>query len=316
MPCFNAEESIEKSIMSVIGQTYKNIELIVVDDGSDDKSLLKIKKIAKKDHRVVVLSQKNKKAAAARNAGLRRALGEYIAFLDSDDFWAQNFIEKMLRGIYHTKNLRNLAYCGWQNLHLENGDGKPYIPPRYSNKNLVKLKLKGCLWPIHCVLFHKNLIDRVSGFDEECYRCEDYDLWLRMSPYLRVTRIAEVMAYYPYDNQTKKNKAEIALAHFRIQKKFINNHPEIINSIGIKTLKKITLGELIKKGYICYWNRDLESARSIFKEVMRNRYGKIKDWKYMLPSIFPVRFHQLLIKLFSMPTNIRRKNKNTKTQKS
>lgn len=97
MPCYNASDYISYSIDSVINQTNKNWELIIVDDKSTDNSLEVIKEYASKDSRIrVIESPENGGSSVARNLGLAEAKGRYIAFLDSDDLWNEDFLEKQI----------------------------------------------------------------------------------------------------------------------------------------------------------------------------------------------------------------------------
>ena len=85
IPVHNAEKYISNTLNSVINQTYKDIEIVCVDDGSGDNSLNILQRFQKKDKRIVVINQKNKGVSAARNLGLQKAQGEAIAFVDGDD---------------------------------------------------------------------------------------------------------------------------------------------------------------------------------------------------------------------------------------
>lgn len=95
IPVYNVEEYLRECLDSVVNQTLKEIEIICVDDGSTDKSLEILKEYAKKDNRITVITQKNLHAGVARNAGLAVARGEYVHFLDSDDFFELNMFEEM-----------------------------------------------------------------------------------------------------------------------------------------------------------------------------------------------------------------------------
>ena len=97
VPVYNTEEYIEKCINSITGQTYKNLEIIVVNDGSTDNSLNILKSLQSKDSRIRIINQENKGVSAARNTGLDNTTGEYIAFVDSDDYLEKNMYEKMLK---------------------------------------------------------------------------------------------------------------------------------------------------------------------------------------------------------------------------
>lgn len=96
IPAYNVEKYIEKCIDSVINQTYKNLEILVIDDGSKDETGKILDKIKSRDQRIRVVHKKNGGVSSARNTGLDIATGDYIAFLDADDYWAEDFVQHML----------------------------------------------------------------------------------------------------------------------------------------------------------------------------------------------------------------------------
>lgn len=97
IPVWNTGESVKKLINKLFSQTYKNLEVIAVDDGSSDDSLRILQDLAKNNAQLKVIHQKNAGASAARNAGIERAQGKYVFFIDSDDDVAEDFVEKLVR---------------------------------------------------------------------------------------------------------------------------------------------------------------------------------------------------------------------------
>lgn len=118
MPVFNAEDTLEESIKSVLYQTLRNIELICVDDGSTDRSTEIIKKCAAEDERVAVVTQSNLGSGAARNAGIDLARGEYVCFMDSDDYYPYG---DTLEVLYKTAIENNVNICGGSFCELKDG---------------------------------------------------------------------------------------------------------------------------------------------------------------------------------------------------
>ena len=110
IPIYNQEKYLRECLETVLLQNLQEIEVICVNDGSTDESLSILKEYAKRDDRIVVVSQENKGVSAARNVGIEIAKGEYISFIDSDDWVAPNFIEKL----YETavKNNADISACG------------------------------------------------------------------------------------------------------------------------------------------------------------------------------------------------------------
>lgn len=111
VPVYNVEKYLPKCMESILNQTYKNFEIILVDDGSADKSLDVCYSYAKKDNRVKVFSQQNGGPSKARNTGLKNALGKYVAFVDSDDWLEQNYLEYLHDAI--TENNCDMAICNY-----------------------------------------------------------------------------------------------------------------------------------------------------------------------------------------------------------
>ena len=97
MPVYNAGAYLSEAVGSILGQSYHNLELICVDDGSTDGSLIKLREYAEKDNRLIVLQQKNQYAGIARNKGMAHATGDYIMFLDSDDIFEKNMLSYLVR---------------------------------------------------------------------------------------------------------------------------------------------------------------------------------------------------------------------------
>ncbi len=298
MPCFNAERHLRQSIGSVVEQTYPHWELIVINDGSTDKSLRLLHSL--NDRRITVLDQTNQGVCKTRNRGIRSAAGELIAFLDADDAWHPDCLTKLYQALCDDHSAA-LAYCGWQNVGLPGGAGEPFVPPDYESQDKLALLFTSCRWPIHACLTRKNAILKAGMFDESLLTAEDFLLWLKIAYKNRLTRVHEVLAFYHFHDgeQASSNKARTALNHWLAQESFIRQNPDVLSILGTERVRTIMHSELLKRGFECYWNRDLVAARSIFRKVMLHRYGSWKDWIYMLPSLLPLSLHRSLITLCS-----------------
>lgn len=295
MPCFNAENHLLTSIASVFDQSYPNLELFVVNDGSTDDSLKILQSIH--DVRLHIVNQDNAGVCHARNQGIKLANGELIAFLDADDTWHPECLNKLYQGLLSNKSAV-LAYCGWQNIGLSEGQSKPYLPPDYETLDKQALLFENCCWPIHACLTRKLAIVEANFFDERLVTSEDFLLWLKIGSRYPIVRVPEVLAFYHFHDghQATQNKAKTAINHWLAQKLFIDTNPDIAQTLGIKRSKKIMLTELLQRGFECYWKRDLRAARVIFRKIMRQGYGSYQDWKYMLPSFLPYSLHAILLK--------------------
>ncbi|WP_343707597.1 glycosyltransferase family 2 protein [Flavobacterium sp.] len=185
MPAYNVENYIEASIKSVLNQTYSNWELIVVDDGSNDSTAQIIKKNQIVDNRIKYIYQTNSKQAKARNNGIKNAKGEILAFLDSDDLWLPNKLEKTLN--LFDQNNYDLIFTN--SYYSSDSEINPLMPKfqtmnvldtEYRGKTAIKAFIDGNKIPILTVLVKKDIVKKVGLFDEECVPAEDYDLWLKL----------------------------------------------------------------------------------------------------------------------------------------
>lgn len=296
MPCYNAARHLPASVGSVLAQTFADWELIAVDDGSTDGTSAWFK--AHPDARIRPLSQANQGVSAARNTGLAAARGRYIAFLDADDTWAEGFLENMLTGLQAHPDAV-LAYCGWQNVGLPGGRGEPFVPPDYENAAKAETLFAGCRWPIHAALVKRDAVEAAGGFDPALQNAEDYALWLRIATTAPIVRVPEVLAFYHFHGaaQASSNKARAALHHLHAQQRYLAQHPGFHAALGPRRARELMFGELLKRGYACYWKRELAPARQIFRAVMKHGYGTLADWKYMLPAWLPETWHWKLLRL-------------------
>jgi len=295
MPCFNAATHIAAGVATVLQQTLSDIELIVVDDGSTDRSADILHGFT--DSRLMLLTQENKGDLAARNAGLASATGEYVAFLDADDTWRPDCLEKLHRALVEHPEC-TLAYCGWQNIGLPGNRGNPFVPPDYEVDNKAELLLDDCRWPIHGALTRRDAIVAVGGFDPTFPTAEDYWLWLRIAVTNKIIRVPEVLAFYNHHGEqrsTAKNQYQKALNRWQIRNEFLKRHPEISMRLGNRKIRELTHGNLLEWGYKCYWANDIEAASAIFRLVMKHGYGSAQDWKYMFPALLPLSLHKTLL---------------------
>lgn len=294
MPCHNAAAHLPGSVGSVLAQTFPDWELIAVDDGSSDGTLAWLQ--TRTDPRLRVHAQPNQGVSAARNAGLELARGQYVAFLDADDTWAPAFLSTLFAALQARPDAV-LAYCGWQNIGLPDGRGAPFIPPDYETPAKRETLFAGCRWPIHAALVKREAVLAAGGFDRTLKNAEDYALWLRVAISAPIVRVPEVLAFYHFHggDQASGDHARAALQHWQAQLNYLATHLELGAVLGKSRIRELTTGALLKRGYDRYWQRDLPAARQIFRAVMKQGYGTLTDWKYMLPAWLPVTWHRWLI---------------------
>ncbi|MGL4912111.1 MAG: glycosyltransferase [Romboutsia sp.] len=198
MPCFNDGLYICESIESVCNQTYKNIELIIVDDGSTDETTCDVLKSLTKENIIKVQTPKSKGPAYARNVGIKIATGKYILCLDSDDLIDPTYIEKAVTAISQNSNV-GIVYC---NAQLFGAINKPLELPPYSLDTMLKRNLI-----FVTALFKKSDWEKVNGFDESfVHGLEDYDFWLSLiSLSIEIIKLPEVLFFYR-KKESSRNK--------------------------------------------------------------------------------------------------------------
>jgi glycosyltransferase involved in cell wall biosynthesis len=176
IPTYDRIETLPRSLDSVINQTFSDWELIVVDDGSTDGT----DEMILRDYPAVRLHrQENTGVSAARNAGVALASGEWIAFLDSDDAWLPEKLERQLSVLANEPELR-LSHTN--EIWIRNGR-RVNQPKEYAKAggHLYRQCLPLCCICPSSALIRRDLFDEIGGFDEAFLVCEDYDLWLRIT---------------------------------------------------------------------------------------------------------------------------------------
>ena len=179
VPIFNSAKTIKRALDSVVAQSYSNLEVIVVDDGSSDQSANLVEQIGIKDVKVIKHSQ-NRGAAAARNSGIKVARGNWIAFLDSDDTWKPEKLRRQIETLEASGASRRLACATGYVLHRKNQVLTVRLdlsPEKFRHDILF-----GCtISPGTTLLVDRRTFDEIGFFDENLRRLEDWDWLLRFS---------------------------------------------------------------------------------------------------------------------------------------
>jgi len=218
MPTYNSAQTIGASIVSATTQSYENIELIIIDDGSTDQTSEICNNYAKADARIRYIVQDNSGVSAARNTGIKMANGKFIAFLDSDDLWTQDKIELQMAAAAIRPDA--VIVTG---LRRFSGDGpdrellSETMPPAFNgqqeymrtilNLNNHEMAVFGT------ALVKKEHLEIVGFFDESLTTAEDWDLWLRLAlrfPFVNIDQ--PLRLYRKYSNSlTMRTKLEKTL---------------------------------------------------------------------------------------------------------
>jgi glycosyltransferase involved in cell wall biosynthesis len=198
IPAYNVECYVAAAIDSALAQTYPNVEVVVVDDGSTDRTA---EVVAGYGDRVVTVTQENRGLAGARNAGIRAAAGSVLALLDADDLWLPERLERcvpLLTARPEIGMVTSDAYVIEETVKTTKrcyGDRRRYPFPAHEDEQLDIIAKRNFLFI--SVVFRRSLVDRCGGFDESMRRAEDYELWTRfLLSGSRAAFVPEPLGYY------------------------------------------------------------------------------------------------------------------------
>ena len=297
MPCYNAAAFVEEAVNCVMNQTYPDVDLVVVDDGSTDGSVEILQQLATRySPRLTLLFQEHLGPYPARNLGLKHAHGGCVAFLDADDYWTPDCLEKL--SVAMADEQADIAYCGWQNVGMGAPGTDPYIPPDYSQMDTAAEFLRSCPWPIHAALVRRDAIDAVKGFSERRFSAMDYDFWLRLYAHTqKIVRVPEVMAFYRWHDkgQISKTKWKQVLDALQVRRDFVTNYPERVAHLPKDRVFELSDGFLLREAYRAYWQRNLTDAQKLFRRAFTQGLWKAGDMKYLLPAMLPLAWFQWLV---------------------
>lgn len=245
VPIYNSEKKIQKNIESIINQTYSNLEIILINDGSTDKSPEIIEKYAKEDYRIKVINQENQGVSFSRNVGIELATGQYITFIDADDFIAKNYMEKLYNEA--KKESCDIVKCLFRRNNFEIKYFKEKMIYNLKNKEEIQL-LENEMFrtfkfnQVWGQLIKSNIVKKLR-FDINLKMGEDY-----------------IFNYYLYQNANRISILPDCLYFYNVSENGISNNIE--PSAVIRKINDILI--LYNKIYI---NQNLVLERAI-KEVI------------------------------------------------
>lgn len=208
VPTFNHSAFLERSVSSVLAQTYPHFEVIIVDDGSQDDTPALVSSRWTAESRVSYFRQENKGLGAARNKGLSSSSGEFVQLLDSDDSIAAGKFESQVRAFEEDKDA-DIVYSDYANLGGDkNHVGEVACPLARGESPLSRL-IRENFMPVHSSLIRRQVFDKEGGFDESRVALEDWDLWLRLACRgYKFSYLPGVFAYYHHDGSTMTSNPE------------------------------------------------------------------------------------------------------------
>lgn len=268
IPAYNAGKYIKQTVESAVGQTYKNIEIIVIDDGSKDKTAEIVRSLG--DQRIIYVFQENKGQSAARNVGIKIAKGKYIAFLDSDDLF---LLQKIERQVNFLENNPDCGVCYSKIYHFfsDQPERLYYNPiPNYSGYIFDKLLTHSVVNPLAAVI-RKEYLDKYGGFKEDWRRCDEQYLWLKMAfNKVKFCYLDEVLGHYRINRESMSNQNVYVV---ETMEKFLELLDIVESWLGSEEVKKYDFGELRKKTKRKLFIGKLLAGKNIFSKILLYVYN-------------------------------------------
>jgi glycosyltransferase involved in cell wall biosynthesis len=221
IPTYNRADSVMRAVDSVLQQTYRDFELIVVDDGSTDDTA---KRLEDDPDRLTLTVQEHAGVSAARNNGLRLAEGQLIAFLDSDDYWLP---EKLAVQVCFFDEHPETMICQTEETWVRRGRRvNPMHKHLKPSGDVFWRSLDLCLISPSAVMLRKELLNQVGMFDETLPACEDYDLWLRISAHYPVHLIDRALIVKTGGHDDQLSRTVMGLDRYRVKslEKLLSSH--------------------------------------------------------------------------------------------
>lgn len=292
VPVYNVEKYLHKCINSILNQTYKNLEIILIDDGSTDNSGKICDEYALKDNRIKVIHKENGGLSSARNAGLDICSGDYIGFVDSDDYIAEDMYEYLYVNLI--KNNADVAMCNYwieNNLNTEIADSSLEKFILNNKSNILKFHLEhGMFFPVWNKIFKKEIIKNIKfpiGLNAE-------DVFILIDWINNCNKIVfgnDCKYFYLkretslYNRPANKNLFDEVIAFKKIMS-YINNNLEFIENVEI-TRKwliesyRFSLDRILFKSNVNKFKNEKEKIINVLKRnfifISKNRYISFKS---------------------------------------
>ncbi|WP_428225500.1 glycosyltransferase family 2 protein [Flavobacterium sp.] len=264
IPLYNKEHFIENTIKSLLNQTFTDFEILIINDGSTDSSEACILK--QTDSRIRYFSKENGGASTARNFGIDRALGQFISFLDADDFWYPNVLDTFYTAIHDNPEAKVFG----ARIEIELADKKIYpavysfdTTPKYQLLDYFKNSLKESALTTISSTFHKSVFEKIGNFDTNIRSGQDTDLWIRIGLEYPILFCNTLVARYCYDPKSlsKNSNFYANKLNFSKFKEFEKENP---------TLKKFLDYNRLSFGIRLKLSHREKEAKILFKDINLN----------------------------------------------
>lgn len=283
MPVYNAEKFLVETLISILNQTYTNIEIIAVNDGSKDSSLQILESFAKNDKRLVIINQENTGIVGALNNGIQHAHGEFIARADSDDICFLTRIEKQIPHIINAPEV--VLVCSNFEVIDENSEFmyREIVPLRDMDIKQAMLFYN----PIGhgTTLLRKSAVLEVGGYSDKCGPTEDYELWTRLSKVGKFVGVEDILYRW------RQNRNGITFTNNPAMVQYTKTN--LANFWNMSNVKRVSRKEIVDTGRYYIKNCDRyghDTKNIVFSNIGRLaahliKHGRITDGIIQLFSL-------------------------------
>jgi glycosyltransferase involved in cell wall biosynthesis len=280
MPAYNAEQYIGLAIESILNQTYKNFEFIIVEDCSSDNTLKAIREY--KDERIILLqNEENKGIAFSTNCGLNKAKGRYVALMDDDDIATA---ERFAIQVNYLENHEEIHILGGKSDEIDSQGTliRHGLTPRYNPKYIKSILLFHCMdFRNGTTMMRKDFIDEHNlRYRENCYGMQDYKFFIEASKYGNISAVNDLLLYYRVHegNETKRRMTEYEQER---KAKYAEFQRESLAASGFKISEAylaIINQSLNESDNKCEGQEELKALYKVFNEIMRQAHEMNIDY--------------------------------------
>ncbi len=286
IPTYQYAQFVGQAIESVLAQTYKDFEVIVVDDGSTDNTSEVLAGF--RNQISVIHHQENRGLSAARNTGIRASKGQYVAFLDADDAWLPDKLRLQVKLLDQSPDV-GLVFSDMTYFGERYGSKKrafQEVSPS-SGKVFKDLFVKHFI-PMPTVIVRKRCFEKVGLFDESLTPCADHDMWLRIAKFFKVDYVDAPLAKYRLHQRNMSKKREKMLTELiRLKEKTLKSNPYLLSEVGSRILNRCYYQLYKDLGKFCLSIGKRKKAKKHFLHYIRLYRYNLSTYFFLLLTFLP-----------------------------
>lgn len=272
IPTHNRADLLPRAVESVLNQTYSNLEVIVVSDGSTDATEDIVKRYSNSDSRVRFIGYSPAKGGnVARNTGIEASKGDYIAFLDDDDEWLPEKLQKQVN-LLDNNDAIGLVYTGAHIIYVK--EKVEYNSTSKERGNLkTRILIDNCIGTTSTVVLRKSVLSQSGIFDESLNALQDYDLWIRIAQHSEIEVVPEPLINY-YNYRGEKQVSAVTQKYIDAFEYINRKYEKELNALNEQEICQ----KLVEQNFLlankAMRNGEAKVSRNYLKSILRQRFSK------------------------------------------